>query len=86
MGLEHERIPVRSPSMNAYIESFHAILEDECYSRHEFQDFEDVYRIVSGYMDYYNNRRRHGSINNMAPMKFYRSVMANQVQPKRLVA
>jgi len=85
-NLEHERIPVRSPSMNAYIDSFHAILEDECYSRHEFQDFEDVYRIVSGYMDYYNNRRRHGSINNMAPMKFYRSVMANQVQPKRLVA
>jgi len=27
---------------SARIESFHAILEDECYSRHEFQDFEDV--------------------------------------------
>ncbi|NLL58882.1 MAG: transposase [Firmicutes bacterium] len=57
--------------MNAYIESFHAILGDECYSRHEFQDFEDVYRIVSDYMDYYNNRRRHGSINNMAQFCLY---------------
>ena len=26
--LTHERIPVKTPNMNAYIESFHSILED----------------------------------------------------------
>ncbi len=36
LGITHERIPVNTPNMNAYIESFHSILEDECYSRHEF--------------------------------------------------
>ena len=86
LGVEHERIPVKSPSMNAYIESFHAILEDDCYSRHEFQSFAHVYHVVSNYMDYYNNRRRHGSINKKAPMMFYRDYMAHRVQGQKLIA
>ena len=86
LGVLHERIPVKSPSMNAYIESFHGILEDDCYSRHEFQDFEDVYRIVAEYMDYYNHRRRHGSIRNMAPMKFYEASLNEQISAIQLVA
>ncbi len=32
-----------------HIKSFYAIKEDECYSRHEFIEFEDVYDIVSYY-------------------------------------
>ena len=68
----HERIPVKSPNLNAYIESFHSILEDECYSRYLFKSFAHVYEVITDYMDYYNNRRRHGSIKNMAPNKFYK--------------
>ncbi|SHJ19179.1 Integrase core domain-containing protein, partial [Lutispora thermophila DSM 19022] len=34
-NLIHQRIPVKTPNMNAHIESFHSILEDECYSRNE---------------------------------------------------
>lgn len=69
--IEHERIPVRSPNLNAYIESFHSILEDDCYSRYEFKNFAHAYEVITEYMDYYNNRRRHGSINNMTPSEFY---------------
>jgi len=36
-GLIHERIPPRTPNKNAHIESFHSILELECYQRHEFE-------------------------------------------------
>ena len=68
----HERIPVNSPNLNAYIESFHSILEDECYSRHEFSTFQDAYKEVNNYLDYYNNRRRHGSIGYLAPADYYR--------------
>ncbi|MFS0646623.1 transposase [Siminovitchia sp. 179-K 8D1 HS] len=32
-GMEHERIPPKTPNMNAHIESFHRILEDDCLSR-----------------------------------------------------
>jgi len=84
--LTHERIPVKSPNMNAYIESFHSILEDECYSRNEFTSFTDAYRVISEYMDYYNNRRRHGSIGYMAPAKYYEAVMSNQITEKKMVA
>jgi putative transposase len=71
LGITHERIPVNSPNMNAYIESFHSILEDECYSRHEFETFAEAYEIISGYLHYYNHYRRHGSIGYMTPAAFY---------------
>lgn len=71
LGVTHERIPINTPNMNAYIESFHSILEDECYSRHEFETFADAYEAISRYLHYYNHRRRHGSIKYMAPIVFY---------------
>lgn len=75
--IEHERIPVKSPNLNAYIESFHSILEDDCYSRYEFESFAHAYKVITEYMDYYNNRRRHGSINNMTPSQFYKLWLDN---------
>lgn len=78
--IDHERIPVKSPNLNAYIESFHSILEDECYSRYLFKSFAHVYEVITDYMDYYNNRRRHGSIKNMAPNKFYKLWLSNDTK------
>jgi len=77
LGLIHERIPVKTPNMNAHIESFHSILEDECYSRNEFYSFMEADSIITDYMEYYNQRRRHGSINFMAPNRFYEAFMSN---------
>lgn len=53
--------------MNAHIESFHSILDDECYLRHQFESFMQAYKVVTDYMEYYNKRRRHGSLRYMAP-------------------
>lgn len=69
-GIVHERIPVKTPNLNAYIESFHAILESECYSEHEFCTFQEAYKVIVGYMVYYNERRRHGSLRNKSPKAF----------------
>jgi putative transposase len=33
----HKRIPPQTPNKNAHMESFHFILETECYQRHEFE-------------------------------------------------
>jgi putative transposase len=38
-GIEHERIPFKTPNLNAHIESFNAILEEECLSRREFASY-----------------------------------------------
>lgn len=62
LKLTHQRIPVKTPNMNAHIESFHSILEDECYRRNDFSSFLDVYQVIRDYMQYYNHRRRHGSL------------------------
>lgn len=86
IGLIHERIPIKSPNMISYIEAFHSILEEECYSRHEFQSFMDAYARVNNYMKYYNERRIHGSINNMAPGIFHKAFLENQVKAKSFSA
>jgi len=79
LGITHERIPVRTPNMNAHIESFHSILESECYSQNEFESYLEVYRVVTDYMKYYNERRRHSSIKYMAPAKFHEAFINNTV-------
>jgi putative transposase len=70
LEIVHERIPPRTPDMNAYIESFHSILERHLLSRRAFMTFEDAYNALDTYMDFYNNRKMHGSLKRMSPVKF----------------
>lgn len=86
LGVVHERTPVKTPNLNAHIEAFHAILENECYRRHEFQCFMHAYREITQYMEYYNRRRRHGSLGYMAPEEFYHAFLSNQVSARSFVA
>lgn len=86
LGITHERIPVKTPNMNAYIEAFHAILEEECYGLNDFESFLDVYTIVSEYMRYYNERRRHGSLNYKAPSQFHQAFLNSNAKGKAIVA
>ena len=41
--MEERRIPCSAPNMNALIEAFHRILEDECLAVCEFDAFEEAY-------------------------------------------
>jgi putative transposase len=49
---EHERIPPRTPNMNAHIESYHRILEDKCFKRHQFQSYEEAYMKLQTLFDF----------------------------------
>lgn len=86
LGLKHQRIPVKTPNMNAHIESFHSILEKDCYGINEFSSYIHVYEVVSKYMDYYNNRYRHGSLGDMSPTDFYQAIQDKIINPKAFVA
>jgi putative transposase len=66
----HERIPPKSPNLNAYIESFHSIIERECYQRYVFECFDEAYYRIDEYMEFYNARRYHGSLNYLSPLQF----------------
>jgi len=67
----HERIPPKTPNMNAHIEAFHRILEDDCLSQWEFKNYQEAYQDVYQFMEFYNNRRTHSSLKNFAPKAFY---------------
>lgn len=75
LDITHERIPPKTPNMNAYIESFHSNLERDLFSKETFETFEEAFDAVDQYMDFYNNRRMHGSLKRMAPLVYNNWVM-----------
>lgn len=81
LGIGHERIPVNTPNKNAHIEAFHRILEDDCLSSNEFENYAHAYMAIVGYMDYYCNIRIHSSIKYLPPAEYYLAVLAGQIQP-----
>jgi putative transposase len=85
-GITHERIPARTPNLNAHIEAFHSILEDECYSRNEFQSYSQAYAEITRYMTYYNERRRHGSLSMMSPMNYLQAFISNSIKARPFAA
>jgi len=85
-GIVHERIPVKTPNLNAYIESFHSIREAECYSQHEFSTFQEAYGVIADYMVYYNERRRHGSLRNKSPKAFRALLDAGRIVARPFAA
>ena len=71
LTMEHERIPVKTPNKNAHIESYHRILEDECLKNSDFQTYEEAYKTVNLFVEFYNKRRLHSSLKFMPPNEFY---------------
>lgn len=80
-GLEHECIPVQTPNKNAHIEAFHSILEDECLSRYEFNSYTEAYITIIDWIDYYNNRRLHGSLRDVPPAEYHEACLSNTARP-----
>lgn len=78
---EHERIPPKTPNKNAHIESFHSVLEAECLQRQEFMSYQEAYEVVSQYIGFYNDRRMHGSLYDLAPEQYRVAMAAGEVKP-----
>lgn len=66
----HERIPNKTPNMNAYIESFHSQIQRECFNRHSFTFYDEAYYYIDHYIDFYNHIRPHGSLDNYSPNRY----------------
>lgn len=67
LKLHHKRIPIKTQNKNAYVESFHRILGDECFKSNEFQSYTVAYEIVKDFINFYNNRRLHSNLRYMTP-------------------
>lgn len=81
MSVLHERIPPRTPNKNAHIESFHAQLESDRLAKTEFETYHDAYEIVTEYMQFYNQRRIHGSLYDLSPEQFIQAISNRAVKP-----
>lgn len=68
IGVKHEFTHVATPEENAYIESFHSIIERELFRRFEFESLSHARQKVDEYMEWYNMRRLHGSLGYKSPM------------------
>ncbi len=77
--IHHERIPKKTPNMNAYIESFHSSLQRECFDRHAFTFYDEAYYHIDEYINFYNIIRPHGSLKNYSPYKYNQLTLAGTV-------
>lgn len=82
--IEHERIPPKTPNMNAYIESFHSIIERDRFSKEYYETFEEAYEAVHKYIEFYNQRRFHGSLKKMSPDQYYHAWKENKIKNVRI--
>lgn len=82
--VEHERIPPKTPNMNAFIESFHSVLERECYRRNEFRTFDEAFQEVDRYIDFYNGERLHGSLKDLSPQEYFQRFFEGKTKPLKI--
>jgi putative transposase len=70
--------------LNAHIEAFHRLLEEECLGRIAFDSYEEAYQVVMEYMRFYNERRIHSSILDLPPHEFYKKTQTEALVNKEV--
>ena len=55
---------------NGKIERFHRSLNEECLGKRSFLNIDDARRQIAEYIDYYNNKRLHSSLNYLRPIDY----------------
>ena len=70
-GISQEFSHVATPEDNAYIEALHSNLQREVIDRFEFDSIYHAQMIINRYYKWYNEKRRHGSLNGKTPQSVY---------------
>lgn len=66
-GVTQEFIHVATPEENSFIEAYHSIVEREVLQPRQFEDIQSAIETFNRWEVFYNNRRLHGSLGNIAP-------------------
>jgi transposase InsO family protein len=62
---------IATPEENAYIEAFHSVFEREVIRRFDFESYYESKQTIAAYMDFYNNKRLHGSLKRRTPIQVW---------------
>ena len=78
MSVDHEFTHVATPQENCYIESFHSIVESAVCVKYEFENLAEAKETFNRFMNFYNQERLHGSLDNLSPNHFLEGKKLNQ--------
>jgi putative transposase len=71
VGMDQEFTHVATPEENGHVEAYHGILKNELFQRYEYYSFSQAKQLIDDFVQYYNNKRRHGSLNRQSPEAFW---------------
>lgn len=80
--LTHEFIPPRQSNRNAFIEAFNSIIEIEVLQVRYFRSFKEVYEAIFKFIEFYSNRRLHGSLSYLSPKMFIERLKSGEIIPR----
>lgn len=67
VGMDQEFTHVATPEENGHVEAYHGILKNELFQRYEYFSFAQAKQLIDEFVQYYNNKRRHGSLKRQSP-------------------
>jgi putative transposase len=76
---------VATPQEDAFIESFHSIVERELVSRHQWGSLAELVDLMARYIYFHNDERLHGSLSNVSPNQFVRQWSKQQTREEMVV-
>jgi len=62
---------IATPQENSYIEAYHSILQSEVVERFELSSYYEAKIIMTNYVEFYNTKRIHGSLNMKTPQSVW---------------
>jgi len=77
---------IATPQENSYIEAFYSIFEREIIQKYEFISYYEAKCTINDYMFFYNNKRRHGSLNRIAPVDKWNEYIMSLFPDKQIEA
>ena len=75
--LYQEFTHVSTPEENGHIESFHSIIQNELFSKYEFDSLEELQAVLKRYYDFYNKERLHSSLGYKSPEAYLKEYLNN---------
>jgi putative transposase len=72
---------VATPEENCFIEAYHSVLDKQLLQTTEFSDIEEAIAVFSRWRTFYNERRRHGSLGQISPLKMWENYKKTNFEP-----